>query len=74
MYPEWISVKDALPEPTTEVLVAIDGHRGPSWSNTIMLVAYMSAADHKFYEEQHDKSEPLDVSFWMPLPPSPKYN
>lgn len=36
----WHSVNDKLPELGVEVLVWIDGHRGPSERNNFALVAY----------------------------------
>ena len=67
----WISIKDQLPKEGEEVLVLVDGHRGPSWCNTYMLVAYMSQT-HKFWEERHIADDPLAVTHWMPLPDMPK--
>jgi len=67
----WISVKDSLPEYGVEVLVEVDGHRGPSWRNNHNLVAYL-AKNNNFYEERHESNIPLPVTHWMPLPEPPK--
>lgn len=72
----WIDVNESLPEPGDEVLVAIDFHRGPQWSNTIMLVAFFSEYDRKFHEEQHPEHDSAALEFvtrWMPLPEPPKW-
>lgn len=66
----WNSIKDKKPEPMVEVLVEVDGHRGPSWRNNHNLVAYMST-DGEFYEERHESHVPLNVTHWMALPEPP---
>lgn len=55
---EWINCEEQLPEPATEVLVWVDGHRGPSWRNNYALVAYLSS-DGNWYEERHFRTGPL---------------
>jgi hypothetical protein len=37
---KWIKVTESLPPDDVEVLVWIDGHRGPSYSNSYARVAY----------------------------------
>lgn len=65
---KWVSMKDRAPEPYTEVLVQIDGHRGSMWCNLIPLVAYMNELGD-WYEERHPSKEPLQgVMAWKPLP------
>ena len=68
--PIWINIEDELPEYHKEVLVEVDGHRGPSWRNNHMLVAFL-AIDNKFYEERHPSDEPLSVTHWTSLPEPP---
>lgn len=69
---EWISVSKERPNRGEEVLVRIDGHRGPSWSNTSHRVAYW------WYDEWVEQGRELDddsligVTHWMPLPPPPE--
>ena len=54
----WINCSDALPKPMEEVLVWVDGARGPSWRNNHALVAYLSYAGN-WFEERHPSIEPL---------------
>ena len=54
----WTDCSQALPEPWVEVLVWIDGHRGPSWRNNHALVAYMNDQG-LWFEERHPSREPL---------------
>jgi len=67
---EWINIKDKLPEYGEEVLVEVNGHRGPSWRNNHNLVAYLTQGGC-WLEERHGVN-PLSVTHWMPLPPPPK--
>lgn len=63
----WNDCKLSLPEPMTEVLVWIDGHRGPSWKNNHALVAYM-APTGEWFEERHPSRDPLvGVIAWTPI-------
>lgn len=63
----WKSVKESPPERMTEVLVLIDSHRGPSWTNSIPLVAFLSN-DGNFYE-QTGNDGPLEfVVGWTEIP------
>ena len=50
---EWKNYPENKPQYNEEVLVWVDGKRGPSWSNNYPLVAYFST-NNKFYEERHD--------------------
>ena len=68
---EWVKLKDRMPDAYVEVLVEVDGHRGPSWRNNHMLVAYMGHDGH-FWEERHKDKELIGVTHWMPLPEPPK--
>lgn len=54
----WIDCTDALPPFGEEVLVWIDGHRGPAWKNNHALVAYRES-EGGWYEERHRSAEPL---------------
>lgn len=66
----WIDVNDSLHPvpPMVEVLVKVDGHRGPLWRNTHLLVAYQDRLGN-WWEERHPSREPLfGVLAWMPLP------
>lgn len=59
----WNNIKN-LPEIGNEVLVWVDGHRGPAWGNSYALVAYLNYDGH-FYEERHHENGPLaGVIFW----------
>lgn len=65
----WTPVTDALPEAMEEVLVWVDGHRGPSWRNNHALVAYLGE-DGQWYEERHlDCGAIAGVLMWMPIYP-----
>ena len=59
---KWISVKDALPEDTREVLFL--------WSNRWFEVGYYDGND--WYEWWYDGNICSDVTHWMPLPDPPK--
>jgi hypothetical protein len=59
----WINIKEKLPEIHKEVLVWVDGHRRPAWSNNYALVAYMES-DGVFWEEMHDEIV-IGVTHWM---------
>ena len=60
----WIDAKTELPPHGEEVLVWIDGHRGPSWGNNYALVAYMTRAGD-WFEERHRMAEALvGVTHW----------
>lgn len=69
---EWISVKERLPEIGEEVLVEVDGHRGPAWRNNHNLIAYLASDRKTFYEERHDEKPLHGVTHWMHLPDPPK--
>lgn len=63
----WNDRELSKPEPMKEVLVWIDGHRGPSWKNNHALVAYMTPAG-EWFEERHPSREPLvGVIAWTPI-------
>jgi hypothetical protein len=72
--PRWIPVAERLPEPGEEVLVFIDGHRGPAWKNNYSLVAYLGASVTPgcWLQERHPDADPIvGVTHWMPLPAPP---
>lgn len=54
----WNWCKDRLPEREDEVLVWVDGHRGPAWRNNHALVAYLDLHGD-WREERHPTREPL---------------
>lgn len=66
----WKHITHELPPTGEEVLVLVDGHRGPSWSNTYCLVAY-KANNGSFYEERHNEEPVQGVIGWQPLPENP---
>ena len=67
----WIPVTERMPPQGDEVLVLVDGHRGPSWSNRYPLVAYRTFS-RQWYEERHPDAEPVvGVTHWMPIPALP---
>jgi hypothetical protein len=68
----WTPTKDALPEPMEEVLVWIDGHRGPSWRNNHALVAYRDN-NGDWWEERHPSKEPLVGVFLWKMIGVPSY-
>lgn len=55
---EWHDIKEVLPPIGEEVLVWIDGHRGPAWRNNHALVAFRGE-NGNFYEERHISDGPL---------------
>ena len=65
--PEWISVKDRLPERDRKVLV-IDGH------NSIRILAFWrkNGNEWEWITETYGISKKNDVKMWMPLPEPPK--
>ena len=65
--PEWISVKDRLPERDRKVLV-IDGHNG------IRILAFWrkNGNEWEWITETYGVSRKNDVKMWMPLPELPK--
>lgn len=65
--PEWISVKDRLPERDRKVLV-IDGHNG------IHILAFWrkNGNEWEWITETYGVSRKNDVKMWMPLPEPPK--
>jgi len=67
----WIRCSERVPEPETEVLVYVDGHRGPSWSNNHCLVAYWAPWADEWYEERHSETWLVGVTHWQPLPEPP---
>lgn len=64
--PQWTRLEDGLPEEGEEVLVLVDGHRGPSWCNTYQLVAHLFRG--KFWEERHPEEPVEGVFAWQDLP------
>ena len=65
--PEWISVKNKLPERDRKVLV-IDGH------NDIRILAFWrkNGNEWEWITETYGISRKNDVKMWMPLPELPK--
>ena len=60
-------MKDSTPDPFEEVLVWVDGHRGPSWRNNHALVAYMDY-NGNWREERHPSKEGLvGVIMWTEI-------
>lgn len=60
----WINVMEELPPVMEEVLVWVDGHRGPAWRNNHALVAYRDEKG-RWFEERHHNYEPLvGVTKW----------
>lgn len=63
---DWMPI-ETLAVINHEVLVWIDGHRGPSWRNNHALVAYRDS-NGNFWEERHPSKEPLvGVIKWAPI-------
>ena len=63
----WNDIKQALPPLETEVLVWVNGHRGPAWANNYALVAYRHP-DGNFYQERHPYAEPIvGVLYWREI-------
>ena len=60
---KWTYLKDGRPPIAEEVLVEVEGHRGPAWRNNHYLVAYLGS-DGNFWEERHPSDEPLPVIKW----------
>ena len=69
----WISVEERVPETGEEVIVCVDGHRGPAWSNRYQLVAFRGAVSEQWLQERHESAKPVvGVTHWMPLPAPPE--
>lgn len=63
----WNDIKQSTPPLETEVLVWVDGHRGPAWANNYALVAYLHP-NGKFYQERHPYAEPIvGVLYWREI-------
>lgn len=54
----WNPFPDTKPDLYEEVLVYVDGHRGPSWSNNYCLVAYLNE-NGEWRQERHGEAEPI---------------
>ncbi len=65
--PEWINIKDRLPERDRNVIV-IDGHNG------IRILAFWrkNGNEWEWITETYGISRKNDVKMWMPLPEPPK--
>jgi len=64
---KWFDCKNVMPSICEEVLVWVDGYRGPAWGNNHALVAYVGH-DGKWYEERHREDGPLiGVIMWSPI-------
>jgi len=59
---EWISVKDKLPKPSTEVLIFI---------YDILALGYMES-DGEWWNDADEKEHSESVTHWMPLPEPPE--
>ena len=69
-WPQWISVKDGLPEPGEEIIAVANGIAGNvSYHDAIVYAIY--DADGIFYGLQNEHALP-GVSFWMELPDPPE--
>lgn len=66
----WIDIKKQKPKPLQEVLVWVNGHRGPAWSNNYALVAFM-LSNGEFFEERHN-TEVIGVTHWKTFAKGPK--
>lgn len=66
----WFNIKNKQPKPGREVLVWVDGHRGPAWPNNYALVAVM-LSNGTFFEERHG-NDVIGVTHWKTLPIGPK--
>lgn len=66
---EWRPIETA--PYNTEVLVSVDGHRGPAWSNRHCLVAYRNVFSGLWFEARHEDEDVIGVTHWMPLPDPP---
>jgi hypothetical protein len=62
----WINIKDKLPERGKEVLVWIDGHRNPAWSNNYALVVWLDEQGN-FWEERHISKPLVGVIYWAEI-------
>jgi hypothetical protein len=66
---KWINIKKKKPLPDTEVLVRVDGHRGPSYCNVFCMVAFMwEDGEFHYCIEIRGEVVPGTVTHWMPLP------
>lgn len=55
---QWFSTDDHLPPIDEEVLLWIEGHRGPAWRNSYALVGYRNW-NNKYIQERHPRAEPI---------------
>lgn len=63
----WIDPQLSKPEPYEEVLVWVDGHRGPAWRNNYALVAYIDEQG-EWRQERYPSLPPLQgVLYWQPI-------
>lgn len=62
--PEWISIKDRLPDDSREVLIHNAEYREP-----LMIIGWYS---HDFKSWVSYDVDNLEVTHWMPLPEPPK--
>jgi len=62
----WINCKEKLPPIGEEVLVWVDGHRGPAWKNNHALVAYRNT-NGNWYEERHHDHPLYGVLKWTEI-------
>jgi hypothetical protein len=63
--PEWISVKDRLPEKSVPVLICAAGHRVTAYYDKVKEVFRLTEDDNLYYLTKC-------VTHWMPLPEPPE--
>jgi len=54
---EWHDVSEFHPDPGEEVLVLVDGHRGPSWRNNYARVAYLTQNKNSKWEWRDERND-----------------
>lgn len=67
--PDWIDVRDKMPEADEFVLVVVNGkHKNIAFVNAIEIAAH---DDEGWYIEAYPDFENPQISHWMPLPEPP---
>lgn len=67
---EFHKITESQPEPYTEVIVLIDGQRGPMWSNNYQLIAFMTNSG-TWWEDRHPEKPLEGVLGWWEKPENP---